>query len=214
MSGTENIIVEIDGIEELNEYVRQLERALKLEMQLGARTGMGGGSKSTLPKKKLEAMTLSKILKQVRSNRDISLQDLPTVNRDIRLLLGQMPGMRTAFSYWFQLRRTVRGAELLQAAPALRGRAQARAAMGMEADAAKLTSIAAKATVGGIAALAATVMFLGLELDVVRRDIKSQEEQYRDFVSTYRTDLDKTAVDEMVEDARNVWEKMWSWFNR
>ena len=84
----------------------------------------------------------------------------------------------------------------------------------MEADAAKLTSIAAKATVGGIAALAATVMFLGLELDVVRRDIKSQEEQYRDFVSTYRTDLDKTAVDEMVEDARNVWEKMWSWFNR
>ena len=57
-------------------------------------------------------------------------------------------------------------------------------------------------------------MFIGLELDAIRRDVKSQEEQYRDFVATYRTDLDKTAIDAMVEESRNMWEKIWSWFNR
>jgi len=214
LSAKENVQFSVEGLEELNEYIKQLQVALKLEIQLGARTGIGSGSRSTTPKKKQEMDTLIKALRQVRANRDISLQDLPTVNRDVRMLLGQLPGMRTAFSYWFQLRRTVRGAELLQAAPALRGRAQALAYHGQEAEAAKLTNIAAKATVGGVAALAATVLFLGMEVDAIRRDVKSQEDQYRDFISTYRTDLDKTGIDEMVEQSRNWYEKMWSWFSR
>ena len=210
MSNTENIVTEIEGIEAINEYLDKLQQIIKLQVQAGFTTGTSGIAKSSIPRKKQDLMTMSKMLKTIRENRDISLQDLPTVNRDVRLLLGQLPGMRTAFSYWFQLRRTVRGAELLQVAPALRGVAHAKAKFFPD-EAAKLNKLATSAYVGGVAALAATVLFLGMELDAIRRDVKGQEEQYRDFITSYRTDLDKTAVDEEIANTRNLWEKMWSW---
>lgn len=37
---------------------------------------------------------------------------LPTINRELRLILSQVPGLREAISYWFRIRRLARGVDI------------------------------------------------------------------------------------------------------
>lgn len=50
----------------------------------------------------------------------ISLDDLPTLNRDMRLIMGRFPGFMQASRIFFQTRRAVRAAQLEREAAALR----------------------------------------------------------------------------------------------
>lgn len=40
------------------------------------------------------------------------LDQLPTINREMRLILGQVPGLREAMAIWFRIRRLARGVDV------------------------------------------------------------------------------------------------------
>jgi hypothetical protein len=42
----------------------------------------------------------------------VAFKDIPTINREVRILLGQVPGMRTAMRTFFNIRRLLRGFDI------------------------------------------------------------------------------------------------------
>jgi len=58
----------------------------------------------------------SQELSELKTDLDVitalKVKDLPSINREMRLLLGQLPGMRQAIWAYFRLKRLARGFEL------------------------------------------------------------------------------------------------------
>lgn len=42
----------------------------------------------------------------------VAFRDIPTINREVRILLGQVPGMRSAMRAFFNVRRLLRGLDI------------------------------------------------------------------------------------------------------
>ena len=55
-------------------------------------------------------ITMSPVTSRLEKLRyDIGTADLPTINRELRLIAGQVPGLREAIAYWYRIRRLQRG---------------------------------------------------------------------------------------------------------
>ena len=55
---------------------------------------------------------IGKDMKAVEAETGFSVNDLPSINREQRILLGQIPGMRQAMRLYFNVKRLARGLEL------------------------------------------------------------------------------------------------------
>ncbi len=106
---------------------------------------------------------LSTLISQTRRDAraaGLNLDDLPTLNRDLRIIGGQLPGFREASRLLFTLRRGVRAQQ--------RGR-EAEALLGIDPELAGQLSQAA--LIGRVALLVIIVTTLARSIDKMRRDI-------------------------------------------
>jgi len=96
-------------------YDDELRAALALLREAGL-TGVGA---TTTPSRVEELNRQITALRQGAREGGIKLDQLPTLNRDARILLYNLPGLREASMYLFQARRGVRAAQLGREAAAV-----------------------------------------------------------------------------------------------
>jgi len=133
----------------------------------------------------------------------INLDDLPTLNRDMRLILGMVPGFRQASRLFFQTRRAVRAAQLGREAEALR-------AAGLAPELAK--GLGTAALIGQVALI---VFSLKLLMDTAKRIDRIQKQMIRDlgdYETMAREGLDLTheeyeELDKSVVGYATAWEE-------
>ena len=102
MSTDDSIKVEIEGEEELDVYLAKLQMAMSLSSEaFGTKDIMRGAKSSKQEIAELrEGLEIATLLNE---------QNLPSINRELRLILGQLPGARQAIQAYFRLKRLVRG---------------------------------------------------------------------------------------------------------
>jgi len=102
---SEDIIkIEIDDTE-LDATIAKLQQAQSISMQAFNTSDIVRGSKIT-------GQELKELKTELAVVSELKLKDLPSINREMRLLLGQVPGMRQAIWMYFRLKRLARGFEL------------------------------------------------------------------------------------------------------
>lgn len=107
---TVNIRADVDDAE-IDMAIAKLKQAVTLQAQLagGAFTGARGSRKI-----KQDMKGFGDFMREVDAM-DASLldrfgtTDLPGINRELRLIVGQVPGMRQVMQYYFRLKRLQRG---------------------------------------------------------------------------------------------------------
>ena len=104
MSTDDSIKVEIDDTE-LDAHLAKLQMAMSLSSQAFGTKDVLKGAKSSKQE-----------IKELREGLDIATmlneQNLPGINRELRLILGQLPGARQAIQAYFRLKRLVRGFDI------------------------------------------------------------------------------------------------------
>jgi len=102
---SEDVIkVEVDDTE-LDLTIAKLKQAQTMSTQAFNTTNLVKGSKIT-------GQELKELKTELAVISELNLKDLPSINREMRLLLGQLPGMRQAIWAYFRLKRLARGFEL------------------------------------------------------------------------------------------------------
>lgn len=170
MSVNENIRVNIQD-DELDAIINKLSNAK-----------LAGGGADDATKRLNELNKKIADTRKAAKEAGINLDDLPTLNRDMRLLAGQMniPGFREFSSAFFQARRGVRATQLGREARAL--------------NAAELAPELAKGLqIQSLVGYAALILYVTkIIYDVVKRvkdGIEQERLQYEDFI---RKELDLT----------------------
>lgn len=105
-----NIRPEVDETD-IDMAISKLKMAITLQGQLG--TGVRGRSPRGLMKEwtDLERTWSKMVATDPTMLARFATMDLPTVNREMRVLLGYVPGARVALQYYFRLLRLQRGVE-------------------------------------------------------------------------------------------------------
>ena len=106
------IVIDVDDTA-LQVYIAELRQAINLSQQALGTTSVTRGISTT--KKQADDLVFSLI--PVTDEMDIltyqmaqmGMTSLPGVNRELRLILGQAPGMRSIISSWFRLKRLQMG---------------------------------------------------------------------------------------------------------
>lgn len=101
LSTDDSIKVEIDDTE-LDAHIAKLQMAMSLSTEAFGTKDILKGAKSSVQE-----------IKELKEGLDIATllneQNLPGINRELRLILGQLPGARQAIQAYFRLKRLVRG---------------------------------------------------------------------------------------------------------
>ena len=148
---------------------------------------------------------LSSLIRQTRKDAKaagISLDDLPTLNRDMRLIMGIFPVFRQASMFFFQTRRAVRAAQLEREAAALKDIAPELAQqLGTAAFIGKIALV--------VFAVRATIRMVE-KVEKIQRDIIRQRGAYETMV---RDGLDLTHEEWALMDRERVgWATDWDAF--
>ena len=103
----------------------------------------------------------------------IQLDDLPTLNRDMRLIFGMVPGFRQASALLFQARRGVRAQQLKREAEALKAAGLAPGVAG---------ELGAAALIGQAALVVFIVTSLVRTIQNIQQDVDRNSEQYERII--------------------------------
>ena len=108
-----NIRPEVDETE-IDMAISKLKMAVTLQAQISG-TGFSGRSPKNLMKEwtDLEKTWGSMMAKDPVLLARFAAMDLPTVNRELRMILGSIPGMREWLAVWFRVRRAQSGVRQL-----------------------------------------------------------------------------------------------------
>ena len=166
MGAVERLLITVDDAA-LNDALAKIAAA-KLS------GGQGGGVDETTRR-------LNELNKKINDTRKaareagINLEDLPVMNRDMRLLLGQMniPGFREFSSGFFQTRRGVRAAQMSREAQALN-------AAGLAPEVAKQLSI--QSMIGYAALILYVVNLIYNFYKQLIKEIENSRIQYEDMI--------------------------------
>ena len=163
---SERIDIEITGEADLDRYLQKLNLILTKQQLLTGDTRGDVSSKTRRTKGEIDS--IAKAVKLIRAEGGVNLDELPTINRDLRLLVGQLPYMNRVIYDYYQVRRTVRGIERLRAAQRLDIEGKAK--------------LATEARVSGYIALAATVVFLVNEVTRLRKRLEAADQERENLI--------------------------------
>lgn len=109
-----SVKIDVDDVE-VDMAIAKLKLAVSLQGQLTGVTGTRRDPRAQVREWDSLMKTWSMWVeseRQLGALEKFAKMDLPTVNREMRVLLGQVPGARQAIQYYFRLRRLQRAAEL------------------------------------------------------------------------------------------------------
>ena len=107
---TERIIIEVDDTA-LDEALAKLQQAVALSQTALGTPNIQQGSRNLMGEWRQLEKSWSLWLTESEQG-GFSAKDLPTINRELRIILGQIPGMREAMRLYFNLKRVARGLEV------------------------------------------------------------------------------------------------------
>ena len=104
--GEERIIYEVDDTQ-LDAAIAKLQHAVSLSTATLGSPSVAKGVMAVRP----GVTILQQDLTQIAQNEAL-LDQMPTINREMRLILGQVPGLRGAINAYYRLRRLARGIDI------------------------------------------------------------------------------------------------------
>jgi len=194
---SERIDLEITGEDAIDRYLRKLNLIItKQQLLTGGATGSTNLTRKTRQSKQ-QINSIAKAIKHVQNTTGVPLDQIPTINRDLRIILNRLPYGERVTSLSYRGRQLNRGIKNLRAAKVLSQ--QGEDALAKQARLAGLTSITAFA----IIAITETLS----QINKLRRQLEQEREEYKSLFMEYKPDLTKQEYEKLRGQSTNQWTK-------
>jgi septal ring factor EnvC (AmiA/AmiB activator) len=194
---SERIDLEITGEADIDRYLRKLNLILtKQQLLTGGSAGTANVNRKT-NQAKTQINSIAKAIKQVQNTTGVPLDQIPAINRDLRIIMNRLPYGDRVTSLSYRGRQLNRGISNLRATKVLSQAGED--ALAKQARIAGITSLTAFSIIAITEVLS--------QINKIRSQLEQEREEYKSIFMEYKPDLTKEEYEKLRGQSTDQWTK-------